>query len=139
MTNLVRSNAFGVALTASEKRKLHTMRTVIKAASSRLGASEPRENAVSKLVREVESVTNKYKIQRINKNYPNPREYRKPAPPPMLKEVQRDFEKLGFKFKHLPIHSMSTEAVESEGRYQSGEYILDLVLNHDMMEVNLYY
>lgn len=139
MTITHRNNALSVALNASKARTHSAMRTVIKAASARLAAKGVREDPVTQLVREVESVTTKYKIQRINKNYPNPREYRKPAPPPMLKEVQRDFEKLGFKFKHLPIHSMSTEAVESEGRYQSGEYILDLVLNHDMMEVNLYY
>jgi hypothetical protein len=34
---------------------------------------------------------------------------------------------------------MDTKAVESDGHYQSGEYILDLILNHDTLEVDLYY
>lgn len=91
------------------------------------------------LVKEVETVTKKFNIQQKLSSFPNPREYRKPAPPPMLEDVQREFERMGFKFRKLPIHKMDTKAVESSGHYQSGEYILDLILNHDTLEVDLYY
>jgi hypothetical protein len=92
------------------------------------------------LIEEVETITKKFGLkQKMVPSHPNPREYRKPAPPPYLEEVQREFEKLGFKFRKLPIHSMDTKAVESSGHYQSGEYILDLILNHDTLEVDLYY
>lgn len=91
------------------------------------------------LVKEVETVTKKFGIQQKLSGPPNPREYRKPAPPPMMEDVQREFERMGFKFRKLPIHKMDTKAVESSGHYQSGEYILDLILNHDTLEVDLYY
>jgi hypothetical protein len=95
--------------------------------------------SIKELVNEVETVTKKFNIEQKMTGFPNPREYRKPAPPPMLEEVQREFERLGFKFRKLPIHKMDTKAVESTGHYQSGEYILDLILNHDTLEVDLYY
>lgn len=92
------------------------------------------------LIKEIETVTKKFGIQpQQHSGYPNPREYRKPAPLPYLEDVQREFERLGFKFRKLPIHKMDTKAVESSGHYQSGEYILDLILNHDTLEVDLYY
>lgn len=97
-------------------------------------------SSLSDLIEDVETVTKKFNMkQRTTPSHPNPREYRKPAPPPYLEEVQREFEKLGFKFRKLPIHKMDTKAVESNGHYHSGEYILDVILNHDTLEVDLYY
>jgi len=94
---------------------------------------------LKELVHEIETVTKKFNIERKMSDHPNPREYRKPAPPSMLEDVQHEFERMGFKFRKLPIHKMDTKAVESTGHYQSGEYILDLILNHDTLEVDLYY
>ena len=110
--------------------------TITISAAARLKAFRA---SLNDLVKEVENVTNKFNIQRKMSSDPNPREYRKKAPPPMLEDVQREFESIGFKFRKLPIHKMDTKAVESDGHYQSGEYILDLILNHDTLEVDLYY
>ena len=95
--------------------------------------------ALPDVVKEVETVTKKFGIEQKLSGYPNPREYRKAAPPSLLEDVQREFERMGFKFRKLPIHKMDIKAVESNGHYQSGEYILDLILNHDTLEVDLYY
>lgn len=91
------------------------------------------------LIYHVEDVLNGHGIKRLQTPHPNPREYRKPAPEELLDKVQKDFEGMGFKFRRLPIHSMDTRAVESEGRYRSVEYILDLVFRHDELEVDLYF
>lgn len=90
------------------------------------------------LVQNIENVTNKHGLKLVS-GHPNPREYRKPAPPPYMEAVKKDFEQLGFKFRRLAAYKPGTQAVEAEGHYQSGTYILDLILNHDTMEVDLYY
>ncbi len=73
------------------------------------------------------------------KPYQNPKEYRKPAPPEFLDKVQKRIEEFGFKFKKLAVNSPSTKAVESEGMWGHTEYIIDLIMNHDTMEADLYY
>lgn len=91
------------------------------------------------LIKEIERVAHKYNIRRQNAGSPYPVEFRKEAPPPYLKDLQNDLEKLGFKFKRLPIHSPETQAVRSDGSYASVDYLLDIVFRHDELTVELYY
>lgn len=93
----------------------------------------------SAVIHRVETVMQKHNIKRQARPFPNPREYRKNAPETLMSQVQKELETLGFKFKRLPVHSMNTNAVESEGSYQSVDYILDLVFRYDQLEVDLYY
>jgi hypothetical protein len=113
------------------------MKTIkVRAAKRLLAYASP--DAIS-LIDRVDSVMTHHKIKRQMRPYPNPREYRKQAPDELLTQVQKDLERLGFKFKRLPVHSMDTKAVEAEGSYQSVDYILDLVFRYDQLEVDLYY
>lgn len=98
-----------------------------------------RADARRTLIQHVEDVLSQYDIKRRVKTYPNPREYRKKADEAMMDKVQRSLEDLGFKFKRLPIHSLDTKAVESSGHYRSVEYILDLVVRHNELEIDLYF
>lgn len=98
-----------------------------------------KADARNTLIYHLEQVLNKHGVKRRVKDYPNPREYRKKADDDLLDEVQKGLEELGFKFKRLPIHSLNTQAVESSGHYRSVEYILDLVVRHDELEVDLYF
>lgn len=104
-------------------------------AAQRLMATNP---TLKDLINTVEDVATKHGLRLVS-DHPNPREYRKPAPPPHLEEVQKEFEALGFKFRRLAAHRPGTPALEADGHYQSGTYILDLILNRDTMEVDLYY
>lgn len=91
------------------------------------------------LKHEVEKVMRKYNIKQARTGAPYPVEYRKEAPPPYLKDLQNDLEKLGFRFERLPIHTPDTLAVRSDGRYASADYLLDIVFRHDELTVELYY
>ena len=97
------------------------------------------QNDKQALIHEVEKITDKYKIKRANTGAPYPMEFRKEAPPPYLKQLQTDLEKLGFRFERLPIHTPDTLAVRSDGRYASTDYLLDIVFRHDELTVELYY
>lgn len=114
------------------------MKFRIKVRAAKRLAAYAKPEAIS-LIERVETVMKHHSIKRQARNYPNPREYRKMAPEELLAQVQKDLEQLGFKFKRLPVHTMNTKAVESEGSYKSVDYILDLVFRYDQLEVDLYY
>ena len=109
---------------------------IILAAARRLVKAR---NTTQTLIQKVEHALTPHGVKRVALPYPNPREYRKAAGPELLDKVQHELEKMGFKFRRLPIHTMDTKAVESEGSYQSVDYILDLVFRYDQLEVDLYY
>lgn len=112
---------------------------IIASVKARLKAYQLNADARKTLIYHVEDILREHGIKRHAQTYPNPREYRKPAESALLDKVQTELEEIGFKFKRLPIHTMDTRAVESAGRYRSVDYILDLVFNHDELEVDLYF
>lgn len=114
------------------------MKAKIKVLAAKRLAAYVSPNAQA-LIDRVESVLTPHGIRRVDRPFPNPREYRKKAPEMLLNQVQEDLEKLGFKFRKLDRYTMNTKAVESDGTFQSVNYILDLVFNYDRLEVDLYY
>lgn len=91
------------------------------------------------LIKGVEGLLNSHGIARDPNSSQYPRRYIKKAPESLFDTVKKEFEQSGFKFKKSALHKMDTKAVESDGRYQSLHYILDLAYRDGVLEVELHH
>lgn len=96
-------------------------------------------SATKELIKGVEGLLAKHGVNPDPNSPQYPRKYIRPAPEALFDTLKKDFEKMGFKFRRSALHKMDTKAVESDGTYQSINYILDLVYLRGQIVVELHH